>query len=158
MSDTKVLQELIDRARSNDPVERIRGKPENRLAKGVSPLEGMESDYSEPYTEGASILGDGAYGSRKNIQDCVDKGIKPLMRLQTNLTTKGKGTGYAWGHAVRDQLGGSPEASITDLTKEEREECREYWKTRVGYGRRWTVERSISALKRIFGEYVRSRT
>jgi len=70
VSDTKVLLELIDRARSNDPVERIRGTSENRLAKGVSPLEGMESNYSEPQTESASILGDGAYGSRKNIQDC----------------------------------------------------------------------------------------
>jgi len=73
-----VLQELIDRARSNDPVERIRGKPENRLTKGVPPLAGMESDYSEPYTEGASILGDGAYRSHKNIKDCKNKASNHL--------------------------------------------------------------------------------
>jgi len=56
------------------------------------------------------------------------------------------------GGAARRQLGGGPEERIGDLTKEERLENLRYWKSTVGYGRRWIVEIVISALKRMFSE------
>ena len=40
-----------------------------------------------------------------------------------NVTARGKGSGDAWGVSVRDQLGGSPEATRLDLLS--REEKRE---------------------------------
>jgi len=38
----------------------------------------MENDYSGPQTEGASILGDGAYRSHKNIKDYKNKASNHL--------------------------------------------------------------------------------
>ncbi len=58
--------------------------------------------------KGISILGDGAYASRNIHKECKNRGITPLIRLGINSTARGKGSGDAWGLAVRDQLGGSP--------------------------------------------------
>ena len=72
----------------------------------------------------------------------------------TDSVAKGKGNGDAWGVAVRDQLGGSPEGSVGTLTGRQKRENQRRWKRRVGYGRRWVVEIVFSAFKRMFGESV----
>ncbi|MCY4491361.1 MAG: transposase, partial [Thaumarchaeota archaeon] len=55
------------------------------------------------------------------------------------------------------QLGGSPETNIGNMDKEEREENRSLWKSKVGYNRRWLIEIIISAFKRMFGDHMHSR-
>ena len=104
-----------------------------------------------------SILGDGAYASREIHQACADRNVTPLIRLKTISTARGRGSGDAWGLAVRDQLGGSPESRIGALAESEKAENQKEWKKRVGYGRRWIVEIFFSAFKRIFGESVMAR-
>ena len=101
-----------------------------------------------------SVLGDGAYASRKIHKACKDCGVTPLIRLRINSTARGKGTGDAWGLTVCNQLGGSPVNSVGTLTEKHRYENQKQWKKRVKYGRRWIVEIVFSAFKRIFGEYV----
>ena len=103
-----------------------------------------------------SILADGAYASREIHKACADRNVTPLIRLKTISIARGKGSGDAWGLAVRDQLGGSPESRIDALTESEKAENQK-WKKRVGYGRRWIVEIFFSAFKRIFGESVMAR-
>ncbi len=72
-----------------------------------------------------------------------------------NATTRGKGSGDAWGSSVRDQLSGSPDATRLDLMdREEKRENQAYWKARIGYGHRWIVESVFSAFKRLFGEHL----
>lgn len=83
-------------------------------------------------------------------------GVRPLIRLRINSSARGKGSGDAWGIAVREQLGGSPTSPVGKLTEEQRRENQKKWKRRAGYGRRWVVEIVFSAFKRIFGECVRS--
>lgn len=71
------------------------------------------------------------------------------------MTARGKGSGDAWGESVRDQLGGSPDATRLDLmSREEKKENQTYWKTRIGYGQRWLAESVFSAFKRLFGEHL----
>ena len=97
---------------------------------------------------------DGAYASRRIHEECSDRGVTPLIRLRTGLRARGKGTGDAWGLAVRNQLSGSPASPVGALTDIQQEENREEWKGRVRYGRRWIVEIVFSAFKRMFGESV----
>lgn len=146
----ELLEAVIGR-----PVREIEGRPENRLAEGIAPMSSTEPPTTVP---AVGLLADGAYPSRKNIKKCADLGIQPLMNMRTDLTAGGKGTGDAWGMAVRHQLGGSPGAKIGRLATGEREENKAYWRGTVGYGRRWGIERLISALKRIFGEHLMSVT
>ena len=64
-----------------------------------------------------------------------------------------------WGISVRDQLGGSPEATRLDLlSREEKRENQAYWKAKIGYNVRWVAEGAISIFKRISGEHVMSLT
>ena len=66
----------------------------------------------------------------------------------------GKGSGDEWGILVREQLAGSPSGQVSTLSKEERLENQKIWKKKVGYGKRWHVEITFSAFKRLFGEDV----
>ncbi len=125
----------------------------NMLADGISPMTLLDTG-ANPDTPGKILLADGAYGSRKNVAECHKRGIKPLIRLLTSCTAKGKGTGDKWGMLVRWQLGGGPEEPVGSLSKEERQENLRYWKSTVGFGSRWIVEIVISSIKRMFGECV----
>ena len=138
----------------DEPLPRVNSPPPNMLAKGISPLSYL---CGEPSSPGAYLLADGAYVSCENMKLCKELGIEPLIPIQTRCTTKGKGTGDAWGEKVRDQLGGSPETNIGNMDKEEREENRRLWKSKVGYNRRWLIEIIISAFKRLFGDHMHSR-
>ena len=140
---------------SKDQPPRAKHHPANTLAQGVSPLALPCS--SEPASHGACLLADGAHASRANMQMCQGMGVRPLIPVQTRCTALGKGTGDAWGLAVRDQIGGSMKTSIDGIKAEEREENKKRWKSRVGYGRRWLIEIIISAFKRMFGDHVQSR-
>ena len=102
-------------------------------------------------------MADGVYASRANIQECKDMGIRPLIPIQARCNARGMGTGDTWGEAVREQLGGSPETRIGSIGMEEREENKRYWKSKVGYNRRWLIEIIISAFKRMFGVHMHSR-
>ena len=56
---------------------------------------------------------------------------------------------------VGDQLGGSPGATRPDLMgREEKRGNQAYWKSRIGYNRRWVVEGVFSVFKRLFGEHL----
>ena len=137
------------------PILAVESSPVNMLAEGVSPLALL---CETPHTEGACLLADGAYASRNNMKLCKTLGIKTLIPLRTDSTTKGKGTGDAWGDSVRRQLGASPETRVDRLTVQEKIENKTYWKRTVGYGKRWTIEIIISAFKRMFGEDLHART
>ncbi len=72
-----------------------------------------------------------------------------------NVIARNKGSGDAWGASVRDQLGGSPDATRLDLMdREEKMGNQAYWKARIGYNHRWIVESVFSAFKRLFGEHL----
>ena len=96
----------------------------------------------------ASVLADGAYASRDIHRECARRGIRPLIRLRTDSAARGMGRGDAWGLAVRDQLGGSAERPVWALDDGQKGEDQKIWKRRVGYGRRWVVERSSSLRSR----------
>ncbi len=165
VGDSTELPTLLEEATKNikeeeqhqQQQERIDGadavKIPNMLADGISPMTLLDTG-ANPDTPGKILLADGAYGSRKNVAECHKRGIKPLIRLLTSCTAKGKGTGDKWGMLVRWQIGGGPEVPVGDLSKEERQENLRYWKSTVGFGSRWIVEIVISSIKRMFGEGV----
>jgi len=88
----------------------------------------------------SDLLADGAYDSRANFLVLADAGIRPGIRIKEGASRRSLGTS-ARPRAVRElrRLG------------------YEGWKAAHGYGRRWAVEGTFSAVKRIFGEGVRSR-
>lgn len=129
---------------------------ENLLASGIPPLASLGPGVPRG-ARGAPdvLLGDAAYGSRKNIAACARAGMAPGILHKINVTARGKGSGDAWGESVRDQLGGGPDAARLDLMDgEEKRENQTYWKTRIGYGQRWLAESVFSAFKRMFGEHL----
>ena len=128
---------------------------ENLLASGVPPLASFRPGGAPGGGAPDLLLGDAAYGSRKNIAACARAGVVPGIMHKINVTARGRGSGDAWGESVRDQLGGSPDAARLDLMdREERRENQVYWKTRIGYGQRWISESVFSAFKRLFGEHL----
>ena len=129
---------------------------ENLLASGVPPLASFcPGAPRAPRAAHDLLLGDAAYGSRENVAACARAGVTPGIMHKINVTARGRGSGDAWGESVRDQLGGSPDATRLDLVgREERRENQAYWKARIGYGHRWIVESVFSAFKRLFGEHL----
>jgi hypothetical protein len=85
------------------------------------------------------LLGDGAYDSRKIFSFLDGKNIVPAIRVKRNSIPKSRGC-YPRKQAVISQL--------SDYHA---------WCTSVSYGKRWAVESVFSAIKRMFGEEVRSR-
>ena len=142
--------------------ERYGGAPprgpgcQNRLASGIPPLALLSSDPpgDDPATSDI-VFGDAAYGSRDSVDACARAEAASGILYKINVTARGKGSGDAWGVSVRDQLGGSPEATRLDLlSREEKRENQTYWKARIGYNMRWVVEGAFSIFKRVFGEHV----
>ncbi len=161
--DSPVLRDLLDQAAA-EPFAKAgkddaRKRP-NMLADGVSPLAGSAGGREEEEEEvpSASLLADGAYASKKNMNACRRKGIEPLVPLKPCFTESGRGDdGKAWNRAVKEQLGGSADMHVKGRTAEQKKENRRYWKSTVGYGKRWRIEIIISAFKRMFGEHLLSR-
>ena len=128
---------------------------QNRLASGIPPLASLSSNIPDDPTASDIVYCGAAYGSRINVTACARAGVVPGILHKINVTARGKGSGDAWGVSVRDQLGGSPEATRLDLiSREEKRENQAYWKAKIGYNMRWVVEGVFSIFKRIFGEHV----
>lgn len=125
---------------------------------------GLDLDATNDHTPSRGgqqviIRADGGFDSREIFQYCVDSGIKPIIRIRHNATTRSRGRGRARGNAALEQLGGHIIRSdeFAQLTKEQREYNRKEWKKVVKYGIRWLVEIVISSLKRLFGDAVYSK-
>ncbi len=115
-------------------------KYENLLASCVSPLASFSPGAPRNRTAPDILFGDAAYGSRKNIAACARTGMILGIMHTINVTARDKGSGDAWGVSVRNQMGGSPEATRLNLmSREEKRENQVYWKARIGYGIRWLV-------------------
>lgn len=150
---TTLIRGRTDAAGS--PLPRVDLPPPNNLTEGMSPLALLCGRRHGSH--GACLMADGAYASRANMRACKGIGIRPLIPIQTRCNARGKSTGDAWGEAVREQFGGSPEARVGGIGTEEREENKRYWKSTVGYNRRWLIEIIISACKRMSGDHMHSR-
>ena len=86
---------------------------------------------------------------------CERAGVVPGILHRINLTARGKGSIDARGVSVRDQLGGSPEATRLDPAEpggEEGEPGLLEGQDRINM--RWVVEEAFSIFKRVFGEHV----
>ncbi|MEK6987850.1 MAG: IS5 family transposase [Candidatus Thermoplasmatota archaeon] len=88
----------------------------------------------------SDVLADAAYDSRRNFAALADAGIRPGIKIRAGASRKSLGVS-ARPRAVRElrRLG------------------YDGWRDAHGYGRRWAVEGTFSAVKRIFGESVRAR-
>ena len=138
-----------------DCVPRRHPAYQNRLASGIPPLASLSSDRPDYPAAADIVYGDAAYGSRYNVRACARAGVVPGILHRINVTARNKGSGDAWGVSVRDQLGGSPEATRLDLlSREEKRENQAYWKAKIGYNMRWVAEWAFSIFKRVFDEHV----
>jgi len=88
--------------------------------------------------EKIKVLADGAYDSNSIFQFLANRGILPCIRVRKNSKVK------AANQFLRNL---SVIAQGNDFSK---------WKDSVSYGKRWIAETVISAIKRMFGEYVYS--
>ena len=109
-----------------------------------------------PADAGCCLYGDAAYASRSNVTACGDRGVDSRIKLRVNSMARGKGTGDAWGIAVREQLGGSADSHAWKMPDDEKRRFQEEWKKKVEYGKRRLVEIVFSAFKRMFGEHLYS--
>ena len=109
-----------------------------------------------PADAGCCLHGDAAYASRDNVTACRDRGVDSHIKLGVNSMGREKGTGDAWGMAVREQLGGYADCHMWEISNDEKKRLREEWKKRVKYGKRWLAEIAFSTFKRMFGEHLYS--
>ena len=109
---------------------------------------------ARPADAGCCLYGDATYASRDNVTACRDRGAESRIKLGVNSSGRGKGTGDAWGMAVREQLGGSTDSHVWKVSNDEKKRLREEWKKKAWYGKRWLVEIVFSAFKRMFGEHL----
>jgi transposase len=86
------------------------------------------------------VIADGAYDERrKNFRFLDNAGVKPVIKVRTNSSSKAMGCMPRKMVVVVEQL--------QDIKR---------WKRRHGYGMRWIVESAFSSIKRTFGEHVKS--
>ena len=106
------------------------------------------------------LWADGAYDSRRSFEFCRERGIKPVIRIGTNATTRSRGVGRSRTMAAYDRMGGgtTDPKEFAGLTHGQREANRKEWRKREQYGKRWLVEIVISSFKRLFGNSVRAVT
>jgi hypothetical protein len=87
----------------------------------------------------SEVLGDGAFDSRESFSYLDGQNIIPAIKVRRNSVPKSRGC-YPRKVAVTEQLANYKR-----------------WAASVSYGRRWIVESVFSAIKRMFGEEVRSK-
>ena len=87
---------------------------------------------------------------------CRDRGVESRIKLGVNSSERGKGTGDARGMAVREQLGGSADSRVWNMSNDEKKHLRGEGKKKTGYGKRWLVEIVFSAFRLMFGEHLYS--
>ena len=84
------------------------------------------------------LLGDGAYDKRELWRNCVEEGIKPVIKLRKNASESGlseRARQVRWRNAIGQ----------------------EEWSKQQDYGRRWLAEIWYSSFKRRFGEHTTAR-
>ena len=113
--DSPMLVPMLDEA--------LGTKERTNPARPPAPADGIE---------GGCLYGDAAYASRYNVKACRERGLAPIIRLKASSTTRGKGTGDAWGMTVRDQLGGPARIHIGRPSYDEKRRAQEEWKKRAG--------------------------
>ncbi len=86
----------------------------------------------------SKVLSDGAYDSNSIFQLLVNREILPCIRVRKNSKVKESNQFFRNLSVI---------AQRNDFSR---------WKDSVSYGMRWIVETVISAIKRMFGEYVYS--
>lgn len=92
------------------------------------------------------VLADSAYDSRKNFA------LLRRHRIEAGINLKGNST-LAW-HYVQGRI---PRGARADAVRRWQQGYQR-WKEQVGYGQRQVVESFFSAFKRMFGEWVQSRS
>jgi hypothetical protein len=102
------------------------------------PFKGLISESARHGTI-SSVLGDAAYDSREIFSYLDKRHIVPAIRVRRSSIPRSRGC-YSRKQAVISQL--------SDYRK---------WARSVSYGKRWIAESVFSAIKRMFGEEVRSR-
>ncbi|MCD6126753.1 MAG: IS5 family transposase [Thaumarchaeota archaeon] len=85
------------------------------------------------------VYGDGAYDTRSAFNLMEEKGILPAIKIRKTASTRSRGSPYR-----------------ARYVREYKRVGYEKWREEVEYGKRWRVESTFSALKRIFGEGVRA--
>ena len=116
----------------------------------------VQNSGAVPAAAGCCLYGNAVYASRDNVTACRDRGVDSRIKLGVNSSGRGKGTGDAWGMAVREQLGGSAGSRVWKMSNDEKKRLREEWKKNAEYDKRWLVEIVFSAFKRMFGEHLYS--
>ena len=79
----------------------------------------------------------GGYDSKDNFRTLDDMKIEPVIKVRSNSIVSGECT--ARDNSVLEQLSNYKR-----------------WKTKHGYGMRWTAESCFSSIKRTFGESIKS--
>lgn len=85
------------------------------------------------------VLGDGAYDDREAFNLLKESRIESGIKTRSNATTKSRGSLYR-----------------AQCVRERQKLGYKEWSKKKGYGKRWSVEGTISAFKRIYGETVRA--
>ena len=98
-------------------------------------------DQALSKTEVKAALGDGAYDTRDCFNKCSEHGVKPLLKVRKNATTRSKGC-----------------PSRAEVVRFIKRRGYKTWVEKVGFGRRWAVETAIGSFKTMFGESVTART
>ena len=102
---------------------------------------------------------DGGYDSNENFEYCEENNIEP--QIPVHIPASKRLSGRARRKHVIEQLGLISARGVKDrdhrYTKEYRKLHQQEWRRRVHHGKRWIVETTISAYKRIFGEYFFSK-
>ena len=104
------------------------------------------------------VCADKGYDHEKNFGFCNKNLIYPSIPVRKNATTTRHCPNRR--HAVAEQFGleiRRGRVSHKDTCPDRKQKNQEEWKMGVGYGNRWRVEGTFSAMKRIFGEYVFSK-
>lgn len=86
------------------------------------------------------LKGDGAFDKKSIFNYCRDNGIKPVIKIRKGSITRSRGS------LLRKKC-------LIEL----KELGEDSWKEKYGYGKRWLVESYFSAVKRSYGESVKSR-
>jgi len=134
----------------------ITGDPENKdiykidvelEGKGCSEPEIAERHMTELISEGKRIdkfYGDGAFDTHKLFDFCDFRKINPIIKIRQNAVVDPGGLTSSWLRGVE--------------VKKYLESGYQKWAYEKGYGKRWVgTEGIFSAVKRIFGEKLRSR-
>lgn len=94
---------------------------------------------TKPEKRIVKVLGDGAYDRRHIFNEFEKRDIESGVKIRSNASRQSNGSPYR-----------------AECAREQQDKGYKPWSKEVGYGKRWAVEGVFSAVKRIFGESVKS--